>query len=155
MGRETRQTELINFTTAEKEIREKNLDRSQCVGDLGGGFNMNKDNGKPSHSLQVGCVPCLTKTRCSQLMFFKFKDLQWLSTDEMLRCQGIRPNDLRRPRVVPENKFRGMIGNGWEIGTCSRIIIRGLISVGLVANDGKFEDMSTGQCDLDIARWLH
>ena len=47
-----------------------------------------------------------------------------------------------------------MIGNGWECRTVERILTRGCISVGLLANDGSLEDMTVGRPDLDMARWL-
>ncbi len=82
----------------------------------------------------VGYSPCLTATRCANKGHWVSTTQAWMTCNDMLRLQGVRPARLAGWRTaVTERQLGHIAGNGVPVPLLGRILERLLPAAGLVS----------------------
>ena len=75
--------------------------------------------------------PCITRSRAGCGGWWVTSLKRRMTTNEMLRFQGIPPGTLNFDSIT-ERQFRMMIGNAWSVNVSARVTARLLLTIGLV-----------------------
>ena len=82
-------------------------------------------------TLMKDVSPCLTKARCQGGGYWLFSHGRFMTVHEMLALQGVPPRRITVPANVSASKFKGMIGNAFDVNLFARVMLRLLPAVGI------------------------
>ena len=141
----TSETALRNISKAQKECPV--FDKKPVFVDI--------DAGPKFAHWTVGHLPCLTASRGSTAGYYVSTLGRRLTVDEMMKFQGMSPSRLAGwEAVMKERQMGHAIGNAMSVNVLQRVLVRALLSSGLVPagsvtdpwEDPKYTPWSAANC---------
>ena len=119
-------TNRRNLKTAIRQAKQKGYDPEQQ------NIFVDLDASERFASWRHDLCPCITRTRAASAGFYITSRKRRLSTAEMLKLQGIRPENMRKYRGMSQGVLNAAVGNAMSACVLERLLPRIAYAIGCI-----------------------
>ena len=119
-------TNRRNLKTAISQAKQKGYDPEQQ------NIFVDLDASERFAGWRHGLCPCITRTRAATAGFYITSRKRRLSTAEMLKLQGIRPENMRKYRGMSPGVLNAAVGNAMSACVLERLLPRIAYAIGCI-----------------------